>query len=196
MLLLCCQETNLYGHCCPTSPFSSSWFVILGLSCLPAQLCFLRQGNIATSVHLLVLSSVKASASVKCRAACSHHYTRGSCSKGLLKPGTKLRNFIWEVQAMHEATAPASGSIWYLLASPAAGGLAPSCRRGLGDTTSIYCSLYLPETATNLDMPVLAGEFAGSHSHFPAPGSGSNESVSQPMLISVRGWGRQAASSE
>lgn len=67
------------------------------------------------------------SLSGKCRAACSPHYTRASCSKGLLAPGTKLRNFIWEVQAMHEATAPASGSIWYLLASSAAGSLPPSC---------------------------------------------------------------------
>lgn len=39
VLLLSCQETNLRGHCCPASPFSSSWFEILCLSCLPVQLC-------------------------------------------------------------------------------------------------------------------------------------------------------------
>lgn len=65
VLLLCCQETNLHGHCCPTSPFSSPWFVILGLSCLPVQLyCAFWSREIATNVYLLVLSSGKASASV------------------------------------------------------------------------------------------------------------------------------------
>lgn len=161
-----------------------------------AILCFLKQGDCHQCVPACSKLWQGVSLSGKCRAVCSHHYTCGSCSEGLLKPGTKLRNFIWELQAMHEATAPASGSIWYLLASSAAGGLAPTCRRGLGDTTCIYCCLYLPVTATNLDMSVLAGEFAGSYSHLPAPGSGSNESVSQPMLMSVCGWGRQTASSE
>lgn len=93
----------------------------------PAVLCFLKQGRIATSVYLAVLSCQGVSLSGKCRAACSHRYSNGSCSKGLLRPGTKPRNFIWEVQAMHEATAPASGSIWYLPASCAAGSPAPTC---------------------------------------------------------------------
>lgn len=97
---------------------------------------------------------------------------------------------------MHEATAPASGSIWYLLASSAAGGLAPTCQGWFGGTTCTYRYLCLPVTVTNLDMSVLAGQFAGSHSHFPTPGCGSNESVSQSMLLSVWGWQRQAASSE